>query len=161
MAHSLPWRLDLQVKAFGKRVNDGNANPVKTAGDLVGILVEFTAGVQLHHNYLRGGKNTLFLVNIDRNTAPVIPHGDRSIGIDDDVNAVAMAGKAFVDGVVDDFIDHMVKTRTVIGVADIHTGTLANGIKPLQNADGFCAIFGLFYTFGFHFWPLHSSKNTL
>ena len=52
-----------------------------------------------------------------------------------------MAGKRLVDGVVDDLIDHVVEAGAVIGVADIHAGTLADGVEPAQHSDGLRAIF--------------------
>src|SRR5476649_381874 len=52
-----------------------------------------------------------------------------------------MAGERLVDGVVDDFIDHVMQAGTVIGVADIHARPLAHGIEALQDPDRFSAIF--------------------
>ena len=46
-----------------------------------------------------------------------------------------MAGKRLVDGVVDDFVDHVMKPRSVIGIADIHAGTLPDSVETLQNLD--------------------------
>ena len=47
-----------------------------------------------------------------------------------------------VDGVIDHLIDHMVQARTVVGVADVHAGALANSVQPLENLDGIGAVFG-------------------
>ena len=52
-----------------------------------------------------------------------------------------MACKRFVDGVVHHLIDHMVKPRPVIRVADIHARALSHRIKALQNLDGIGTIF--------------------
>jgi hypothetical protein len=52
-----------------------------------------------------------------------------------------MARQSLIDRIVDDFIDHVVQARTVIGIADIHAGTLADGIKPLQDLDRFRIVF--------------------
>ena len=52
-----------------------------------------------------------------------------------------MAGQRFVDGVVDDLIDHVMQARAVVGVADIHAGTLAHGIEALEDLDGIGAVF--------------------
>ena len=62
------------------------------------------------------------------------------------VTSVGMAGQRLVDGVVDDLVDHVVQAGAVVGVADIHAGTLADGVEALQDLDGFGAIgvFGLF-----------------
>jgi hypothetical protein len=52
--------------------------------------------------------------------------------LSDDGDFGGVAGERFVDRVVDDFVDHMMQARAVIGVADIHAGTLANGVEPLS-----------------------------
>ena len=53
-----------------------------------------------------------------------------------------MAGQRLVDGVVDHLVDHVMQARAVVGVADIHARTLADGIQPLQNLDGIGAVLG-------------------
>jgi hypothetical protein len=42
-----------------------------------------------------------------------------------------MTGQGFVDRVVHDLEDHVVQTGAVIGVADVHPGPFAYGIKAL------------------------------
>ncbi len=51
------------------------------------------------------------------------------------VDILGVAGQRFVDAVVDDLVNHVVQARAVIGVADIHAGTLANGVEPAQHLD--------------------------
>ena len=63
-----------------------------------------------------------------------------------------MSGQRFVDGVVDDFIDHVVQAGAVIGVADIHARPLAHGVEALQNPDRFRAIFDRHARFGVGNW---------
>jgi hypothetical protein len=46
-----------------------------------------------------------------------------------------MAGERLVDGVVDDFVDHVVQARAVIGVADIHAWALADRVEALEHLD--------------------------
>ena len=62
-------------------------------------------------------------------------------GLSCDVDAVGMARQGLVDGIVHDFIDHVMQARAVIGVADIHAGALAHGIQALQHLDAAGAIF--------------------
>ena len=44
---------------------------MQTAGNLVGILVELTAGMELGHDDLGGG-NAFFFMQLDRESAPVV-----------------------------------------------------------------------------------------
>ncbi len=107
---------------------------MQAAGDLVGILVELTAGMQLGHDDL-GGRDSLLLVDADRNAAPVVGDGAGAVGIQGDRNGVAIAFERFVDRVVDDLVDHVMQAGTVIGIADIHARPLAHRVEPVQHLD--------------------------
>ncbi len=74
---------DPQLQLARQRVDHGNADAVQAAGYLVGILVEFSARMQLGHDDLGRG-NALALVNIDRNAAAVVAHGDGAVGVEHD-----------------------------------------------------------------------------
>jgi hypothetical protein len=121
---------DRQLQPFAQRVDDRDAHAMQTARDLVGVaalirVVEFPAGVQLGHDDL-GRRNALFLVDVDRDAAAVVAHGNRVVGVDDHRDSGRVTGQRLVNPVVDDLIDHVVQARPVIGVADIHAGALAN-----------------------------------
>ena len=131
---------DPQLQLARQRVDHGDADAVQAAGNLVGILVEFSARMQLGHDDL-GRRDAFALVDVDRNAAAVVAHGDRAVGIEHDFHRGGVAGQRLVDGVVDDFVDHVMQAGAVIGVADIHAGPLAHGIQPLQNPDRFRAVF--------------------
>ena len=75
------------------------------------------------------------------NAAAVVAHGDGAVGVEHDLDRGGVAGERFVDGIVDDLIDHVMQAGAVIGVADIHAGPLAHGIEALQYPDRFRAIF--------------------
>ncbi len=104
---------------------------MQTARHLVAVVVELAAGVQHGHDHLR--RRNPFFVRIDRDAPSVVTHADGLIGVDGDVDIAAIAGEGFVDRVVDNFKDHVVEASTVIGVTDVHTGTLTHRIKALQN----------------------------
>ena len=129
-----------QLQFARQRVDDGNADAMQAAGHLVGILVEFSAGMQLRHDDFGRG-NAFALVDVDGNAAAIVAHGDRPVGIEDDLDRGRVTRKRFVDGVVDDFVHHVVQAAAIVGVADIHARPLADGIEALQNPDRFRAIF--------------------
>ncbi len=64
----------------------------------------------------------------------------RAVGIEHDIDRRRVARERLVDGVVDDFVDHVVQAGAVIGVADVHAGPLANGVEPLQHLDRFSVV---------------------
>jgi len=138
---------NLQLQGNGKRVDHGHADAVQTARNLVGVLVEFSAGVQLGHDDL-GRRHAFFLVDVGRDAATVIRDRYRSIRIKRHRYDIRMTGKRFVDRVVDDLIHHVVQTGAVIRVADIHARPLAHGIQALQHLDGIGTIFGAGAGFG-------------
>ena len=132
---------DGELEPGRQRVDHRNADAVQAAGNLVGVLVEFSAGVQLGHDDLGGG-NALALVDVDRDAAAVVAHGAGTVGIERDHDVLGKAGQRLVDGVVDDLVDHVVQAGTVVGVADIHARPLAHGIEPLEHFDRFGVVIG-------------------
>src|SRR5690606_20041928 len=61
---------DIEFEPLAERIDHRDANTVQTARDLVGILVELTAGMELGHDDL-GGRNALFLVDAGRDAATI------------------------------------------------------------------------------------------
>ncbi|MCY1515125.1 hypothetical protein D9M68_497010 [compost metagenome] len=125
---------DGQHQLLGQRVDHRHADAVQTAGHLVTVVVELTAGVQHGHDHFCR-RHPFFLVDVHRNAAAVVAHGDRLVGMDGDADLAAVAGECLVDGVVDDLEHHVVQTGTVIGVADVHARALAYGIQAFQHLD--------------------------
>src|SRR3546814_16226268 len=76
--------------------------------DLVGVLVELTAGMQLGHDDLRR-RHALLAVEVDRDAAAVVRHRDRAVAVQGDPDRVAPAGQRLVDGVVDPLVDPVVQ----------------------------------------------------
>ena len=86
LVHLLPdlaVAVDLEPQPLGEKVDDADADAVESARHLVGVAVELSAGVELGHDDL-GRRAPALLVGVHRNAAPVIGHGDRLIGVDDD-----------------------------------------------------------------------------
>ena len=132
--------VDCEDEPFGEGVDAGDADAVEAAGDFVCGMVEFTAGVQNGEGDFAGG--LLFDgMDIDRDAAAVVRHGDGIVDVDDDFDVVAVAGERFVDGVVHDFIDKMVET-TLMCVANIHGRAFADGFQTFQNGDLGGVVFG-------------------
>ena len=105
---------------------------MQTTGNLVGIVVEFTAGVQHGHDDF-SRRTTFAFVPIDRYTAAIVNHGNGFIGMDFDLDRVAVTGQGLVDGIIHHLEHHMVQAGTVIGIANVHSRAFANGIQTLEN----------------------------
>ena len=113
---------------------------MEAAGNLVGVLpvgtrvVEFSTGMKHRHDHFRGAA-ALFLVEIHGDAAPVVLHAAASVSVEDDVHLGAEARQGLVDTVVHDFVDHLVQAAAIVGIADVHAGALAHGLKVSQNRD--------------------------
>jgi hypothetical protein len=71
-------------------------------------------------------------VNRNGNSSTVVRYANPAILGDGDVDRVTVTGESFVDRVVDDFINEVVKTTGTCG-ADVHSRAFANGLKPFEN----------------------------
>ena len=111
---------------------------MQAARDLVAVLVELAAGVQLGQRDLGGRALGLVLVvHLDAggDAAAVVDHADRVVGVDGDDDVVAVAGQRLVDGVVDHLEHQVVQAGAVGGVADVHAGALAHRFQAFQDLD--------------------------
>ena len=125
---------DAQVQPVGQPIDHRDANAMQSARHLVGVLIELPAGVQDGHDHLGGG-HTLALVDVDRDAATIVGHGDGAVGVDRAVHLGGVAGQGLVDRVVDRLEHHVVQARAVVGVADVHARAHAHGFQPLQHLD--------------------------
>jgi hypothetical protein len=149
---------DRQLEHGGERIDDGDADAVQTARHLVGVLVEFSAGVELGHDDL-GRRDAFALVNVGRDAAAVIAHRHRTVRIEADENFGRVAGEHFVDRVVDDLVDHVMQAGTVIGVADVHARPLAHRVEAFEDLDRFSAVVGRDSAGGFSHGPSASNRG--
>ena len=83
----------LDVEPRGEGVDHRGADAVQAAGGGVGAAAELAAGVQLGHHDLDAGEPGLGL-DVDRDAAAVVADLDRAVGVQHDLDAVAVAGRA-------------------------------------------------------------------
>ena len=124
---------DFDLEPIGERVGAFRADAVQAAGIFVGALAEFSAGVQICQDQF-DRRHLPFRMNIDRNAAAVVAHGNGTIDVNGDFNLVAKAGEMFVDRVVENFENHVMQPA-LIGVADVHAGPLPNRFKAFEFID--------------------------
>ena len=108
---------------------------MQSARNLVGILVEFPAGMQYtHDNFGCRSFGLMFVIQLDadRNPAPIIRHRNRIIGMNGDHNIVTMAGKRLVNRVIDNFENHMMETGTIRSITNVHSRAFANSFQSFQ-----------------------------
>ena len=93
---------DFDLEPIGERVDAFGADAVQAAGIFVGALAEFSARVQIGQDQLHR-RHFPFRMNVDRNAAAVIAHGDRTIDVHGHFDLVAKSGEMFVDRVIENF----------------------------------------------------------
>src|ERR1700730_816317 len=127
--------LNFEFEFIRKRIDDGDADAVETAGDFIGVAIEFTASMKHRENNFSGG--TLFGgVHVHGNAAAVVYDGDGIIGVNGYVDFVGEPSHGFVHGVVDHFPDQMVETQFA-GGPNIHGGAKADGFQAAEDLNGF------------------------
>ena len=107
---------------------------METAGHLIGVVVEFAAGVEHGHDDLGGG-TAFFRMDIHRNAAAVVGYGHRLVAVDSDGDLAAIAGQGLVDGIVHDLEHHMVQAGAIVRIADVHARALADSVQTPQDFD--------------------------
>src|SRR6202035_560016 len=127
--------LNFELKLIGESVDDGNADAVETAGDFVGVAVEFAARVKNGEDDFSRG--TFFRgVHVNGNAAAVVDHSDGIVRVNGDINFISVASHSFVDVVVNDFPDQ-VREAHFAGRTDVHGRAQTNGFQAAENFDGF------------------------
>ena len=138
---------DLDIQPLGQGVDDRDADSVQAARDLVGVVVELPARVQVRHDDLER-LALMLLVEPHGDAAAVVFDRDGVVGVNRDCDMVGVAALRLVDGVVDQLEDHVVETGDVVGIADVHPGPLPDGLQALQELDGVGCV-GSAHNFGF------------
>ncbi len=138
MKCSSPSRQMVSSSHSRQRIDDADSDAVEAARDFVGIVVggvlELPAGMELGHDDL-GRRHAFALVDAGRDAAAIVLDRDRSVGVQLDEDPVAMAGERLVDRIVRDLEHHVMETRAVVGVADVHARPLAHRVEALEDLD--------------------------
>src|SRR5581483_6033827 len=124
---------NLRDEPLGERVDDGDADAVKAAGDLVALAAELAAGVQLRQDD-RQRRQPLVLDDVDRDARTPVLDGYRIVRMERDLDPVVAAGERLVDGVVDDLVDEVMEAPRA-GRADVHARPQPDRLETLENGD--------------------------
>ena len=124
---------DFNFKPFGKGVYYRSAYAMKTAGYFISGTAEFTARMKNGENngYCRDSE---FCVDTDGDSSAVIRYTNKVSGKDFNIDIGAITRKGFVDCVVDNFINKVMKTFRS-GGTDIHTGSFSYCFKSFKDLD--------------------------
>ena len=104
---------------------------METTGNLVGVIIELSAGMKFGHDDFQSG-HTLVFVIIHRNPATIILDTERSILVNDHIDFGRMSRHRFVDAVVNNLVDQVVKSSRS-GTTDVHSGSFANRLDTFED----------------------------
>jgi hypothetical protein len=90
--------------------------------------------MQRGHDHFKGGLVLEFWVRVHGNAAAIVDDGEIAVLGVAHVDPCGVTGHGLVHGVVQHFGEQVVQ-RLLVGAADIHAGTAANGLQPLQHLD--------------------------
>ena len=132
--------MDGHLHPFRNSVYCRDANAVQAARNFVGTVVKLASCMEFCHDDFRS-RNSEFIVDADRYAAPIITYGERIVSIEDDIDLVGVPCKVLIDGVVYDFPDTVVKSRSVVRIAEVHSRSFSNSFKSFENLNAPCIIF--------------------
>ena len=130
MLYSLPPRLIQHSRCLRERVDHRDADAVQAAGEFVGLVGEFAAGVQAGEDQLDAA-HFLLRMDVDRHAAAVVGDLQRAVLVEGDVDLLAVAGDRLIDAVVDDFVRQVIGARGV----GVHARAAAYGLQAAQDFD--------------------------
>ena len=93
-----------------------------------------------HHDLGRGPFQFVVFLDPGRNSAPVVQHRDRIVGVDRDNDFIAVGRKRLIHGVVYNLEDHVVQACSIGRVADVHAGAFSHRLEPFQDLDAVGAV---------------------
>ena len=150
--------IDLDVESLRERVDDGCPDTVQAAGCRVRSAAELAAGVQLGEDDLDAAQPRARL-DVDGDAARAIAHLDAAVGVQDDLDARAVAAEGLIDGVVDD-LPEAVHEPARVGRPDVHAGALADRFEPLQDLEMMGGVLGGHNPQGYPRPPTRRSTDT-
>ena len=107
---------------------------MQAAGDLVALAAELAAGMQLRQHDGGRGQAAAVFHDVDGDAAAVVDDRHGSVGMQRDLDLGRVAREGLVDAVVED-LEHEVVKPAMARRADVHTGSLADCLEPLEDGD--------------------------
>ena len=105
---------------------------METAAGLIGRVVKLTSGVKgCEYKTFRGNA---FLVHAHGDTSAIIRNSGGAVFVQCHMNLTAKTGQMLVHRVVNNLIDKVVQALAG-DTADVHAGTLADGLETFQHGN--------------------------
>src|SRR5690606_6245014 len=126
-----PFPVHLDLAPFGKGRHHRRAHAVQAAAHLISLAVELPAGVELgHHHFQR--RPAHLGVGVDGDAAAVVVDADAAVGAEDHVHLGTGAAQRFIDAVVEDLVDEVMKAARP-GGTDVHPRTAPDSFESFED----------------------------
>ena len=129
----VPIAAHLGFHSCGERIDNRHTHAMQPSRHCISTIAEFSTGVQDRHNHFDGGF-VFGRMFVDRDAAPIVTHPQSAVSQNRHFDVVANAGESFVDRIIDDLVDTMVKpsfTRRT----DVHARTLTNRLESFEDCN--------------------------
>ena len=88
-----------------------------------------------HHDFSGRATKFIVFVNVGRNPAAIIGNRYRVIRVNGDDDVVTIATQCLVNRIIQNFKHHVVQTRAIGGVTDVHPRAFAHGFQTFEHFD--------------------------
>src|SRR6266571_986013 len=139
----LTFSLHADLEPSAQPIDDREADAVQPAGNAVHLPLELPATVHPRQDDLDAGRAVLRM-DVDRNPPTVVCDRDRSVRVQGDLDFLAETGHGFVNRVVQDLVDEVVKAARV-DRADVHRRAFSDRLQAFEDLDLRGVVGGLFY----------------
>jgi len=119
-------------QSVGERVDHRDANPVQTAGGLIGITTEFPARMECGHDDLERGLVFELRMRVNGNAAAIVRDLERSVRHQLHANPTRVTGNCFIHGVIEHFRKQVMQ-RAFVRAPNIHARAPTNGLQPFKD----------------------------
>jgi hypothetical protein len=123
----------LDVELLAQRVDAAHADAMQTARHLVVRGIELAARMQhRQHDLHPRHRLAVHRLVVDRDTAPVVGHGDGVVHVDRHIDPGRMPCQRLIDGIIDHLVDQMMQTL-LARRADVHRRPLTDRCQTFEN----------------------------
>ena len=120
--------LHAAFEALGQRIDHRHTDAMQAAGEFVVLAAELAARMEAREDEFDAGQ--LFDgVQVHGHAATVVRHFDGLVRVEDDFQRFGVASESLVHGVVDDFVNQVVRTAGV----RVHARPTADRVQARQN----------------------------
>jgi hypothetical protein len=137
---ALPAARHLNVQPLAQRVHHRDAHPVQPRAHLVPGVLSAKLAARVQDGQYRLERRAAGLhVQVARDAAPVVLHGDPAVGVQLHLDRRRVPRKRLVDRVVHDLVDEVVQPTGACR-ANVHTRSLAHRLETLEHGDLLSAV---------------------